>query len=58
MIIEQRFLGAVGEVDAAHGDGHHVGAGGLVAALHLLKAAILSGAHDEAGAKFAARDDE
>ena len=57
-IIEQRFLGAVGQVDAAHGDGDHFGASGLVASLHFLEAAILSGAHDKAGVKLPARDVE
>ena len=51
-------MDAVGEIDAADGDGDHVGAGSGVSARHFLEAAILSGANDQAGAKGAASDDE
>ncbi len=57
-VVEQRFFGAVGEIDAAHRDGDHVCARGSVSAGHFLKAAIFAAANDEAGAKRAARDDE
>ena len=35
-VIEERFLGAVGEVHAAHGDSHHFRARSFVTILHLL----------------------
>ena len=55
-VIDQGFLGAVRQIDAAHGYGHHIGAAGLVAAHHLLKAAVLPGSNDKARGKFPPRD--
>ena len=47
-VIEERLLRAVGEVHTAHGDGHHLRAGGLVAPLHLQETAVLPGPYDKA----------
>ena len=55
-VIEQRFFGAVGEIHAAHRNGHHVRAGGRVRARHFLKAAIFSRADNEPRVESAARD--
>src|SRR6185369_7204876 len=55
-VIDQGFLGAVRQIDAAHGYGHHVGTASLVAAHHFLKASVFSGSHDEARGKFPPRD--
>ena len=57
-VVEKRFFGAVGEIHAADGDGDHVGAGGGVSASHFRKAAVLAGAHDQAGFEGAAGDDQ
>jgi len=46
-VIEERFGLAV-ERDAADGDRHHLGARSAVRRLHLLEAAILPRAHDQA----------
>ena len=54
-VIDQRFLGAVRQVDAAHRHGHHIGAAGLVAAHHLFKTTIFSRSHDEPRRKLPSR---
>ena len=55
--VEERFLGAV-EIDAADGDGDHLGAGGLDGGGGLGAVLVLAGADDEARAETAAGDDE
>src|SRR5271170_7567923 len=55
--VEQGFFGAV-EVDAAHGHGHHLGAGGFYGGLGLRTVLVLTGANDEPRLKCFACDDE
>ena len=56
--IEKRFFGAVGEIHAADGDGHHVCARGGVSARHFREAAVLACPHNQAGFEGAAGYDE
>ncbi len=57
-VVEQGFLGFIGEVDAANGDGDHVRAGGDVRAGHFGEAAVFASTDDEAGVEGTASDDE
>src|SRR5205823_2053558 len=57
-IIEQRFLGAIRQIDPAHRHRHHTRLARLVTPLHLLKTAILAGSHDEARRELPAGDDQ
>ena len=54
-VVEQRFLAAV-EVDAADGDGDHLGAAGLEGARSFLEGFVFSRANDQAGAERTAGD--
>jgi hypothetical protein len=47
---------AVGEVHAAHGDGHHFRARSFVTTLHLLETAILPRPYDKPRTEFATRN--
>jgi len=57
-VVEERFLGLVGEIDTANGDGDHVRAAGGVSASHFRKTAVLPSSYDQARRKSAACDDE
>ena len=56
-VVEQRFLAAV-EVDAADGDGDHLGAAGFEGARSFLEGFVFSRADDQAGAERAAGNEE
>ena len=56
VVIEKRFLGAVGEVHTAHGDSHHFRARSFVTTLHLLETAILPRPYDKPRTEFATRN--
>ena len=55
-VIEQRFLGFVGQIDPPHRHRHHFGARSGVAARHFLKAAVLAGTHKQARVELASGD--
>ena len=57
-IVQQGFFGAIGQIHAADRHRDHFGARGLVAACHFGKAAVLAGAHEQAGVELASGDGE
>ena len=57
-VVEQGFLGAVGEVDTADGDGHYFSARGGMAARHLLKIPVFSRTDEEAGTEGTTSDNQ
>ena len=57
-VVDERFLGLVGEIHATNRDGDHVRAGGGVSAGHFLKAAVLPCSDDEARIKRSTCDNE
>jgi hypothetical protein len=57
-VVEEGFLGLIGEIDAADGDGDHIGAGSGVGAGHFGEAAVLPCSDDKTGIEGTAGDDE